>query len=191
MLVIPSCFFLHPTAVWSGGQRRPPSLSEQDGLRRLGNRRRRVDFPCFLVSALHGRSRTHCVEPASEMREFLELHPLTRVRNDPRLAGNIGDRVHLGVEFAILQAMVEHQQNCGHLEHSTLLKVVELRAIMPMLQGVRVALVRHRTGFGRDLGGLTYGRNAALLLLAGLCRSLCPQRSQRPPVGTDSRMQAR
>ena len=69
----------------------------------------RVNLRPLCVSALPCWSCTDRLESASEMRKVFEHHPLSRVRNDPWIAGYVGDRINLGDEFAMLQSMI-----CSH-----------------------------------------------------------------------------
>src|SRR5882762_3716535 len=69
---------------------------------------RRVDGGRLVVGAHGGRSVMDGLEPALQVREILELLSLPLVWHDPRVGGDIGDRVLTGEERAVGETLVQY-----------------------------------------------------------------------------------
>src|SRR5580704_4604650 len=94
----------------------PPLLLGRDP--RLG-----VDRFRLLVGAHSGWALPDRFEPALEVREILKLLPLALVRNDPRIARRVRDRVVAGDKGAIGETLVENAVQAVGLVHITLDRV--------------------------------------------------------------------
>src|SRR6266850_4511291 len=68
----------------------------------------RVDGGGLLVGAHGGRTVVDRLEPALQVREILELLSLPLVWHDPRVGGDIGDRVLTGEERAVGETLVQY-----------------------------------------------------------------------------------
>src|ERR1700704_2079357 len=68
----------------------------------------RVDGGRLLVYAHGGRSVVDGLEPALQVREILELLSLPLVWHDPRVGGDIGDRILTGEERTVGETLVQH-----------------------------------------------------------------------------------
>src|SRR5882724_5915889 len=87
---------------------------------RIGRRRGgfgRVDFAGPGIGALHRGPPSDVVQPALQVREVVDLLLLPQVRQHPRVAGNVGDRIVAGDELAAGELVVEHGVQARGLAH--------------------------------------------------------------------------
>jgi hypothetical protein len=68
-------------------------LAEKDLLSLFGNCRATGVWLAFGIGTLRGGALAHCVEPAAEIREGVEVLLLAFPRDNPRIGGDVGNRV--------------------------------------------------------------------------------------------------
>src|SRR5262245_30992200 len=84
-------------------------LPEQNCLCFLGHSRGRgVNGFCQCVGTLHRFAPLDGFEPALEVRKVIEILTLPLMKNDPRIASHIGNRIFAGGELPIGEPFIEY-----------------------------------------------------------------------------------
>src|SRR5690242_6559773 len=117
-------------------------LSKEDASRLLGDGVLRVDRGGPCVGAHRCRSFANALEPAPQVRELLEALTLRLIRHDPRIAGDIGDRVVPRQVAAIAQTLMEHAIEPIGLLH---VAIDGVRNLLRRVTSEVVVLSGHRT----------------------------------------------